>query len=166
MPQQPSHFAIPIIDLLLVTLGVMLLGGINPFLKAPQVRVPGASGPTSQAYLYGVFLGPIALPCAGPFLIATLAISRPAEHAFHAGSAVLLPVSPRGGLLSGVTATATLLSQLEAYPKAMEVIKQVSQEYGDLTGRYYDFCEEGQLDHKPRARERRHGQGQLGMEGC
>jgi cytochrome c-type biogenesis protein len=68
-------FAIPVIDLLLISLGVMLLAGINPFLKAPQVRVPGASGPTSQAYLYGVFLGPIALPCAGPFLIATLAIS-------------------------------------------------------------------------------------------
>lgn len=68
-------FAIPVIDLLLISLGVMLLAGINPFLKAPQVRVPGASGPTSQAYLYGIFLGPIALPCAGPFLIATLAIS-------------------------------------------------------------------------------------------
>ena len=68
-------FAIPVIDLLLITLGVMLLAGINPFLKAPQVRVPGATGPTSQAYLYGVFLGPNALPCAGPFLIATLAIS-------------------------------------------------------------------------------------------
>jgi cytochrome c-type biogenesis protein len=67
--------AIPLIDLLLVTLGVLLLAGINPFLKAPQVRVPGANGPVSRAYLYGVFLGPIALPCAGPFLIATLAIS-------------------------------------------------------------------------------------------
>jgi cytochrome c-type biogenesis protein len=68
-------FAIPIIDLLLIALGVLLLAGINPFLKAPTVKVPGASGPVSQAYLYGVFLGPIALPCAGPFLIATLAIS-------------------------------------------------------------------------------------------
>jgi cytochrome c-type biogenesis protein len=68
-------FAIPIVDGLLIMLGVMLLAGINPFLKVPSIRVPGASGPLSQAYLYGVFLGPIALPCAGPFLIATLAIS-------------------------------------------------------------------------------------------
>jgi cytochrome c-type biogenesis protein len=68
-------FAIPIVDGLLIVLGVMLLAGINPFLKVPSIRVPGASGPLSQAYLYGVFLGPIALPCAGPFLIATLAIS-------------------------------------------------------------------------------------------
>ena len=68
-------FAVPIIDALLITLGIMLLAGINPFLKVPSVRVPGASGPTSQAYVYGMFLGPIALPCAGPFLIVTLAIS-------------------------------------------------------------------------------------------
>jgi cytochrome c-type biogenesis protein len=68
-------FAVPIIDALLITLGVMLLVGINPFMKVPSIRVPGASGPTSQAYVYGMFLGPIALPCAGPFLIVTLAIS-------------------------------------------------------------------------------------------
>jgi len=67
--------AVPIIDALLITLGVLLLAGINPFLKVPQIKVPGTSGPISQAYVYGLFLGPIALPCAGPFLIATLAIS-------------------------------------------------------------------------------------------
>jgi cytochrome c-type biogenesis protein len=68
-------FAVPAIDLLLITLGVLLLAGFNPFLKVPQIKVPGASGPMSQAYIYGLFLGPIALPCAGPFLIVTLAIS-------------------------------------------------------------------------------------------
>jgi len=68
-------FSLPVIDGLLVTLGVMLLLGINPFMKLPSIRVPGARGPVSRAYVYGVFLGPIALPCAGPFLIVTLAIS-------------------------------------------------------------------------------------------
>jgi pyruvate ferredoxin oxidoreductase alpha subunit len=38
------------------------------------------------------------------------------------------------------------VSQLEAYPRALEVIKQVSKEYGDLTGRYYDFAEEYMMD--------------------
>lgn len=68
-------FAIPIIDGLLIVLGLLLLAGINPFMKAPTIRVPGARGPLSRAYLYGVFLGPIALPCAGPFLVALLALS-------------------------------------------------------------------------------------------
>lgn len=68
-------YAVPLIDGLLILLGVMLLAGINPFMKLPSVRVPGARGPVSQAYVYGIFLGPIALPCAGPFLIVTLAIS-------------------------------------------------------------------------------------------
>jgi cytochrome c-type biogenesis protein len=72
---QVLGFAVPIVDGLLIVLGVMLLAGINPFLKVPSIRVPGASGPLSQAYVYGMFLGPIALPCAGPFLIVTLAIS-------------------------------------------------------------------------------------------
>ncbi len=67
--------AIPIIDGLLIVLGILLLIGINPFLKAPTIQVPGAHGPISRAYLYGMFLGPIALPCAGPFLIALLAFS-------------------------------------------------------------------------------------------
>jgi cytochrome c-type biogenesis protein len=68
-------FAIPFIDLLLVGLGVMLLAGINPFMRVRTVRVPGVRGPRSQAFVYGMFLGPIALPCAGPFLVALLAIS-------------------------------------------------------------------------------------------
>ena len=53
----------------------MLLAGINPFMRVRTVRVPGARGPLSQAFVYGMFLGPIALPCAGPFLVALLAIS-------------------------------------------------------------------------------------------
>jgi pyruvate ferredoxin oxidoreductase alpha subunit len=38
------------------------------------------------------------------------------------------------------------ISQMEAYPRALDVIKQVSQEYGDLTGRYYEFGEEYMMD--------------------
>ena len=68
-------FAIPFIDLLLIALGVMLLAGINPFVRVRSIRVPGARGPLSQAYVYGMFLGPIALPCAGPFLVALLVVS-------------------------------------------------------------------------------------------
>lgn len=74
--------AVPVIDVLLISLGVMLLAGRNPFIKLSTVRVPGTSGPLSQAYVYGLFLGPIALPCAGPFLIATLGIAIGASGTF------------------------------------------------------------------------------------
>jgi pyruvate ferredoxin oxidoreductase alpha subunit len=37
-------------------------------------------------------------------------------------------------------------SQLDAYPQAARVIQEVSQEFGDLTGRYYGFGEEYMMD--------------------
>ncbi len=37
-------------------------------------------------------------------------------------------------------------SQLAAYDKAARVIAEVSEEYGKLTGRYYDLCEEYMMD--------------------
>jgi cytochrome c-type biogenesis protein len=68
-------FAVPVVGVLLVVLGTMMVVGINPFLRLASVRVPGTNGPVSQAYVYGLFLGPIAIPCAGPFLVAALAVS-------------------------------------------------------------------------------------------
>jgi len=68
-------YAVPLIDMLLIVLGLLLLAGINPFLRLPVVSAPVAGGPIRRAFIYGAFLGPIALPCAGPFLVATLAIS-------------------------------------------------------------------------------------------
>ncbi len=37
-------------------------------------------------------------------------------------------------------------TQLAAYDKAIEVIKSVSEEFGQLTGRHYDLCEEYMMD--------------------
>ncbi len=37
--------------------------------------VPVVANPFRQAYVYGLMLGPIALPCAGPFLVSLLGIS-------------------------------------------------------------------------------------------
>ncbi|MEO5919142.1 MAG: cytochrome c biogenesis protein CcdA [Candidatus Limnocylindrales bacterium] len=67
--------ATPIIDGLLILLGILLLAGRNPFERLPGATVPLVSNPYGRAYLYGLFLGPIALPCAGPFLISLLGIS-------------------------------------------------------------------------------------------
>jgi cytochrome c-type biogenesis protein len=68
-------YATPVIDGLLILLGLLLLAGRNPFERLPGMRVPVVADPYRQAYVYGLMLGPIALPCAGPFLISLLGIS-------------------------------------------------------------------------------------------
>lgn len=66
---------VPLTTVVLVGLGVLLLAGRNPFARLASVRVPVVQHPGAQAYVYGVLLGPVAIPCSGPFLIALLAIS-------------------------------------------------------------------------------------------
>lgn len=68
-------YATPLVDGLLILLGILLLLGRNPFMRMPGMRVPIVANPYGQAYLYGMMLGPIALPCAGPFLVSLLGIS-------------------------------------------------------------------------------------------
>jgi cytochrome c-type biogenesis protein len=61
--------------MILVGLGLVLLAGRDPFARLAGVRVPVVRNPLGQAYVYGLVVGPMALPCAGPFLVAPLAIS-------------------------------------------------------------------------------------------
>ncbi len=70
-----ASYLVPIVDGLLIVIGVLLLMGRNPFNRLPGMRVPLVRNPYGQAYVYGIMLGPIALPCAGPFLAALLAVS-------------------------------------------------------------------------------------------
>ena len=66
---------VPAVDLVLILLGVLLLAGRNPFERLPGVTVPIVDDPFRQAYLYGVMLGPLALPCAGAFAVSLIAFS-------------------------------------------------------------------------------------------
>jgi cytochrome c-type biogenesis protein len=70
-----ASLLVPIVDGLLLALGILLIAGRNPFNRLPGLQVPLVRNPFGQAYVYGVMLGPIALPCAGPFLAALLAVS-------------------------------------------------------------------------------------------
>lgn len=65
----------PAATLVLIVLGLLLAAGRNPFATLSGVRVPNVSNPLGQAFLYGLLVGPVALPCAGPYLVALLAIS-------------------------------------------------------------------------------------------
>jgi len=68
-------YATPVVDGVLIALGALLIVGRNPFERLPGMRVPVVASPYRQAYVYGIMLGPIAMPCAGPFLVSLLGIS-------------------------------------------------------------------------------------------
>ena len=68
-------YLIPFVDGLLIVLGSLMLAGRNPFERLPGARVPIVASPYGQAYLYGVMLGPLALPCAGAFALSLIAYS-------------------------------------------------------------------------------------------
>jgi cytochrome c-type biogenesis protein len=74
-------YLIPLTDALLITLGILLLAGRNPFARMSSVRVPFVANPFGRAYLYGLLLGPLALPCAGAFALALIAYSVGIEDA-------------------------------------------------------------------------------------
>lgn len=66
---------VPVVDGLLIVLGALMLVGRNPFERLPGVRVPIVANPYGQAFLYGMMLGPLALPCAGAFALSVIAYS-------------------------------------------------------------------------------------------
>lgn len=68
-------YLIPLTDALLITLGLLLLAGRNPFARMSSVSVPLVANPFGRAYLYGLLLGPLAIPCAGAFALALVAYS-------------------------------------------------------------------------------------------
>lgn len=66
---------IPIADLLILTLGVLMLININPFKQIPQINIPFLKHPFANAYVYGLLYGPITLPCSGPLILGIFAYS-------------------------------------------------------------------------------------------
>jgi cytochrome c-type biogenesis protein len=73
---------IPLADAILILFGILLLLNINPFKGLPQLQVPVLSHPFVNAFIYGLFYGPIALPCSGPLVVSIFAISLTVGEAF------------------------------------------------------------------------------------
>lgn len=68
-------YLVPAIDGLLIVLGLLLLAGRNPFERLPGMNAPVVGNPFARAYVYGLLLGPLALPCAGAFALSLIAYS-------------------------------------------------------------------------------------------
>ena len=72
----------PAADVVVVGLGILLLVGINPFMRLPVPGLsPRAGNAPLAAYVYGLLYGPIALPCSGPLLVSIFSISLSAREA-------------------------------------------------------------------------------------
>ena len=76
---------LPIIYGAVIVLGVLMLFGVNPFARFGGVNTPVLRNPLTSAYLYGVLLGPMTLPCTGPVVVSAFLIG--------AGSAAALTSS-------------------------------------------------------------------------
>jgi cytochrome c-type biogenesis protein len=66
---------VPIADGILIVLGMLLIFDRNPFKQLPKIKIPLFSHPYTNAFLYGLLYGPIALPCSGPLVVSIFAIS-------------------------------------------------------------------------------------------
>ncbi len=61
---------LPIIYGIVIVLGVLMLLGRNPFNRLSMAQMPALSNPYAGAFVYGLMLGPMTLPCSGPFIVA------------------------------------------------------------------------------------------------
>jgi len=76
-------YLLPLADLLIFLLGVLLILNFNPFKTLPQIQLPVLRHPYSNAFVYGLLYGPIALPCSGPMVVSIFALSFTAREAFN-----------------------------------------------------------------------------------
>lgn len=60
---------LPIIYTVVILMGLLMLSGRNPFARLSSSQAPVLSNPYASAYTYGLLLGPMTLPCAGPLVV-------------------------------------------------------------------------------------------------
>lgn len=65
---------LPLIYVTVITLGLLMLAGRNPFARLSVARAPLLRNPYASAYLYGLLLGPMTLPCAGPVVVSAFVL--------------------------------------------------------------------------------------------
>lgn len=59
---------LPIIYIAVFLFGVMMLAGYNPFARLSAMQTPVFKNKAVTAYVYGLLLGPMTLPCTGPII--------------------------------------------------------------------------------------------------
>jgi cytochrome c biogenesis protein CcdA len=59
---------LPVVYVVVIVFGVLMLAGFNPFNRLSTLNLPMLSNSYATAYLYGLLLGPMTLPCTGPLI--------------------------------------------------------------------------------------------------
>ena len=53
-----------------------MLSGRNPFARFTAVQTPILRNPFAAAFVYGLLVGPMTLPCAGPLVVSAFLLGR------------------------------------------------------------------------------------------
>ena len=64
----------PLIYVTVTALGLLMLLGFNPFNRLAGFQTPVLNNAYLTAYVYGLALGPMTLPCTGPFFLSGVLI--------------------------------------------------------------------------------------------
>jgi cytochrome c-type biogenesis protein len=67
-------YLVPAVYLVVLVLGMTMLMGHNPFAGLATIQTPVLRNPGATAYLYGMALGPMTLPCTGPLVLSAFTI--------------------------------------------------------------------------------------------
>ena len=65
---------LPLVYGSVILLGISLLLGRNPFARLAAVNAPVFRSPLLTAFAYGLLLGPMTLPCAGPLIVSAFVL--------------------------------------------------------------------------------------------
>lgn len=65
---------LPLVYGAVIVLGMLLLLGRNPFVWLAMLNAPVFGNPHLTAFSYGLLLGPMTLPCAGPLIVSAFVI--------------------------------------------------------------------------------------------
>jgi cytochrome c-type biogenesis protein len=62
------QYLLPLVYGIVILLGIFMLLDRNPFARLSTAQVPVLSNPYAGAFVYGLLLGPMTLPCTGPII--------------------------------------------------------------------------------------------------
>lgn len=66
--------ALPVVYVAVLVLGIAMIFDRNPLARIATGQVPLLSRPIAGAYVYGLALGPLTLPCTGPLVISAFVL--------------------------------------------------------------------------------------------